>query len=255
MEIPQDPATAEDDARRLVQTHGPRLFALALRLCDDPTEAEELVFRTLERALAALGRYRPEAPFEAWLRTILLNLRRNDLRARAARPPSASALPDLAADPVAVPDPGPSPAELTAARADAEAARRAVARLPDRLRAPVVLHYFEGLDVAETARELRVPAGTHAVELSRPGYRSVTQSVEVGRDRTAALGTVGLERLFIPDVAVTTRNGTVVRGMFRERAGGFYRVETAPGLVHSIPLADIESVAPIRSDAEPETEP
>ena len=102
---------------------------------------------------------------------------------------------------------------------------------------------------------LRVPAGTHAVELSRPGYRSVTQSVEVGRDRTAALGTVGLERLFIPDVAVTTRNGTVVRGMFRERAGGFYRVETAPGLVHSIPLADIESVAPIRSDAEPETEP
>ena len=160
MEIPQEPATVEDDARRLVQTHGPRLFALALRLCDDPTEAEELVFRTLERALAALGRYRPEGPFEAWLRTILLNLRRNDLRARAARPPSASALPDLAADPVAVPDPGPSPAELTAARADAEAARRAVARLPDRLRAPVVLHYFEGLDVAETARELRVPAGT-----------------------------------------------------------------------------------------------
>ena len=117
MEIPQEPATAEDDARRLVQTHGPRLFALALRLCDDPTEAEELVFRTLERALAALGRYRPEGPFEAWLRTILLNLRRNDLRARAARPPSTSVLPD----PAAVPDPGPSPAELTAARADAEA--------------------------------------------------------------------------------------------------------------------------------------
>ena len=102
---------------------------------------------------------------------------------------------------------------------------------------------------------LRVPAGTHAVEFSRPGYRTVSQTVEVGRDRTVALGTVGLERLFIPDVAVTTRNGTVVRGMFRERAGGFYRVETAPGLVHSIPLADIEAIAPIRSDAEPETDP
>ena len=99
---------------------------------------------------------------------------------------------------------------------------------------------------------LRVPSGARTVELSRPGYRSETRTVEVGRDRTVSLGTVELERLFIPDVAVTTRNGTVVRGMFKERAGGFYRVETAPGLVHSIPLADVESVASIRSDAEPD---
>lgn len=102
---------------------------------------------------------------------------------------------------------------------------------------------------------LRVPAGAHAVEFSRPGYKSVSQTVEVGRDRLVQLGTVELERLFIPDVAVTTRNGTVVRGMFKERAAGFYRVETAPGLVHSIPLADVESIAQIRSDAEPDTAP
>ena len=93
------------------------------------------------------------------------------------------------------------------------------------------------------------------VELSRPGYRTETRTVEVGRDRTATLGTIELERLFIPDVAVVTRNGTTVRGMFKERSGGFYRVETAPGLVHSIPLADIESVQTIRSDAGPDTAP
>ena len=102
---------------------------------------------------------------------------------------------------------------------------------------------------------LRVPAGTRTVELSRPGYRTETRTVEVGRDRTATLGTIELERLFIPDVAVVTRNGTTVRGMFKERSGGFYRVETAPGLVHSIPLADIESVQTIRSDAGPDTAP
>ena len=102
---------------------------------------------------------------------------------------------------------------------------------------------------------LRVPAGARTVELSRPGYRTETRSVEVGRDRTATLGTIELERLFIPDVAVVTRNGTTVRGMFKERSGGFYRVETAPGLVHSIPLADIESVQTIRSDAGPDTAP
>ena len=69
-----------------------------------------------------------------------------------------------------------------------------------------------------------------AVADSSPGaWQDSIRDFEVGRDRTAALGTVGLERLFIPDVAVTTRNGTTVRGMFKERSGGFYRVETAPG--------------------------
>ena len=99
---------------------------------------------------------------------------------------------------------------------------------------------------------VRVPAGTRAVELSRPGYKTVTQTVEVGRDRLVQLGTVELERLFIPDVAVTTRSGSVIRGMYKERSGGFYRVETAPGLVHSVPLDEIESIAQIRSDAAPD---
>ena len=99
---------------------------------------------------------------------------------------------------------------------------------------------------------VRVPAGTRAVELSRPGYKTVAQTVEVGRDRLVQLGTVELERLFIPDVAVTTRSGSVIRGMYKERSGGFYRVETAPGLVHSVPLDEIESIAQIRSDAAPD---
>ena len=97
-----------------------------------------------------------------------------------------------------------------------------------------------------------MPAGTRAVEFSRPGYRTVSQTVEVGRDRTVQLGTVELERLFIPDVAVTTRSGSVVRGMFKEKSGGFYRVETAPGLVHSVPVDEIESISQIRSDATPD---
>ena len=99
---------------------------------------------------------------------------------------------------------------------------------------------------------VRVPAGTRAVEFSRPGYRTVSQTVEVGRDRLVQLGTVELERLFIPDVAVTTRSGSVIRGMYKERSGGFYRVETAPGLVRSVPLDEIESIAQIRSDASPD---
>ena len=152
-----DAADPEETARLLVQTHGPRLFALALRLCGGPADAEDLVFRTLERAFVRLGRYRPVDDPAAWLRTIMLNRWRNDVRAARSRPGPA---PAGAPDPAAVPDPAPAPDERAAARSDAEAARRAVAALPPRLRAPVALHYFEGLGVGEVARVLRIPAGT-----------------------------------------------------------------------------------------------
>ena len=150
-ELQNDP---EAGARRLAAEHGPRLHALALRLCPCAADAEELVLRALERAVAGIGRYRPSGPFDAWLRTILLNLWRNDRRAAHPAPP-----PD-APEPDETPAPGPAPDEEAAARADAEAARRAVAGLPPRLREAVVLRYFEGLDVAAAARALGVPAGT-----------------------------------------------------------------------------------------------
>ncbi len=156
---PRDPATPEETARRFVAERGPRLHALALRLCADPADAEELAFRALERALPRLSGLRPGSDVDAWLRTVLLNLWRNDRRA-ARRRPEAEPPPGAAPDPAALPDPAPAPDEQAAARADAEAARRAVAALPPRLRAPVVLHYFEGLGVADAARALRVPAGT-----------------------------------------------------------------------------------------------
>lgn len=143
-------ADPEDGARRLVAEEGPRLFALAVRLAPDAGDAEELVFRALARAVERIAQFEDGTSLHAWLRAILLNERRRDLR-RAA--PLAD--PDLE-----LPDPAPSPADRAAARSDAEALAAALARLPAAFRDVVVLHYYEGLPLADISSLLALPLGT-----------------------------------------------------------------------------------------------
>lgn len=54
----------------------------------------------------------------------------------------------------AAPDPAPSPSRAAAEREQAEALRRAVARLPDDYRRAVTLRYVDGLSFEAVGREL-----------------------------------------------------------------------------------------------------
>ena len=143
-------ADPDAGARRLVAECGPALFALAVRLAPDAGDAEELVFRTLARAVERIGQFEDGTNLRAWLRAILVNERRKDLR-RAT--PLAD--PDLE-----LADTAPSPAERAAARSDAEALAAALVRLPAAFRDVVVLHYFEDLPPAEISALLDLPLGT-----------------------------------------------------------------------------------------------
>ncbi|WP_084040201.1 RNA polymerase sigma factor [Demequina sp. NBRC 110053] len=61
-------------------------------------------------------------------------------------------------------DPGDDESQRTV---DTIAVHDALAELPERQRAAMVLHYLEGLSVAETARLLEVSEGTVKTQLSR----------------------------------------------------------------------------------------
>ena len=143
----------EKGARELVAVYQDRLFAAAMILCRDRSAAEELVFRTFERAINKIATFRPNTNFYNWLYTILINFRRMDLRRERINPlVPTDPLPDVPME--------ETPFTTLAAKADHAAIRAAVAELSEPLKEVVLLRYFEGLSLDEIATTLNLPPGT-----------------------------------------------------------------------------------------------
>jgi len=154
---PQSEAT--DLADQIADLH-PRLVGFAFSLTHDPEEAADLAQDTIAKALGAAWRFSPGTNLRAWLFRIMRNLHLNRVRDGAARPRIES-LRDLRE--TAEPDGqlGFSPVEKQAIeRANLEAVRQALARLPPRYTAPIHLVCVEELSYAETAAVLNIPVGT-----------------------------------------------------------------------------------------------
>ena len=125
--------------RLLARRYLPRALGLARRVLGNEADAEEVVQEALLRVWLNAARWRPTAAFRTWFYRVVLNLCLN----RKRRAPFA-ALADVE-EPA---DPAPGPfleIELVAA---------AIAGLPDRQRAAIVLTYQEGMSNAETAAVL-----------------------------------------------------------------------------------------------------
>ena len=161
-EIRRDPAAG---ARRLVAEYRDRLYQVAYRMCLNAADAEDLTFRTFQRAIERIGSYRPTGSFFQWLYTILVNFRRMDVRRKAANMLDfTDDMPDAPAD-------APSAADTLAAAEDATTVRAAVAALPEIFREVVVFRYFEDMSVPEIAQVLGVPEGSVKSRLNRAKLR------------------------------------------------------------------------------------
>jgi RNA polymerase sigma-70 factor (sigma-E family) len=126
----------------------PRLVGGLTLHCEDPALAEELAQETLARAWARWPEVRVHPAPQAWAWRVALNLTSSWFRRRAAERRAIARI-------------GPSPpAAPTADAADRLAVRAAVAGLPTRQRAVLVLRYFDDLSVADAATALGCAQGT-----------------------------------------------------------------------------------------------
>lgn len=143
----------EIGARRLVAEYGDRLYAAALLLCPNASDAEELVFRTFERALSRIDQFKPGGGFYGWLYVIMLNFRRMDLRRNQ---------PDFV--PVGTVADIPEVADTSfidvLSGVDTESVRGTIRKLPYSFAEVLVLRYFEGRSMEEIATMIQIPVGT-----------------------------------------------------------------------------------------------
>lgn len=127
----------------------PRLFRTALLYLGDGSAAEEALDEAVYKGLRGCRKLRQEEYFDTWLTRILLNACADE-RKRKKRLLSIDELPETAAEAF-----------------DALPLREAVARLPEELKALVILRYFSGYTLRESAEVLNIPQGTAATRQRR----------------------------------------------------------------------------------------
>lgn len=166
-------AGSEAAYAELVRRFRPRLYGIAFRLTGSPEAAEDVVQEAFLAAFRAIDRIEPKPSLGAWLTTVTVRLAGRAATRRNADPKaSLDAIAGTEGDPIVVeriaaasPDQDPhgaaETAELRRTLADA------IAELPFKYRAAVVLRHVVGLEYAEAAHALDVPLNTYKSHLLR----------------------------------------------------------------------------------------
>jgi RNA polymerase sigma-70 factor, ECF subfamily len=134
----------------LARTRGDKLFGIARRILRDVGLAEDAVQQTLVIAWRELPCLRDPDRFDAWLQRTLVHACYAEAHHKRAWSANIRMLP---VD-------GPTAPDELASLVDPDEVERGFRRLPPEQRAILVLHHYLGLDPAEIADVLDVPAGT-----------------------------------------------------------------------------------------------
>jgi RNA polymerase sigma-70 factor (ECF subfamily) len=184
----QAPAPTEDfEAGVLAQLDS--LYRTALRMTNNPQEAEDLVQETMLKAFRFSDSYQRGTNLRAWLFRILNTSAINRYRKQASHPMTTS-LPEGEEFYLYNRIRDLSGQELTAGAEDEvlsqyldEDVYKALSDLPPNFRMPIILADIEGLSYKEIAEALQIPIGTVMSRISR-GRRQLQRSLwEYAKER------------------------------------------------------------------------
>lgn len=121
-----------------------KLYKTAMLYMGSHSAAMDVLDEAIYKAWCARNKLREEAFFDTWITRILINECNNELR-RQTRLYPIDELPEMAAE------------EL-----DHLPLKEAIQRLPKELKDVIILRYFSGFTLVETAQMLKIPQGTAA---------------------------------------------------------------------------------------------
>lgn len=127
----------------------PRLYKTALLYLDSESRAQDAVDEAVYKGLKACWWLRQPEYFDTWLTRILINICKDELR-RGKRFVPLEETPEGGAEDY-----------------DALPLKEALNKLPAQLKEVVILRYFAGCTLEETAAALNIPRGTAATRQRR----------------------------------------------------------------------------------------
>jgi RNA polymerase sigma-70 factor (ECF subfamily) len=147
----------------LYEAYKDKVYSIALYYFHgDAAMAADVTQQVFVKVLTNIKDFRGDSGMGTWLYRLTVNACLDRRRSASAR--------EVASDPetfARVTSPAGSPEREASTAEEADRVRAAVSSLPEKLRLPVLLRYFEDLSYDEMARTLDCSAGTVASRLNR----------------------------------------------------------------------------------------
>jgi RNA polymerase sigma-70 factor (sigma-E family) len=155
--VPDSPPDQVEDPefREYVTTRGRALLRTAYLLTGNMADAEDLLQAALAKTYLAWDRIEDRGALDGYVRRAMVNTHISWWRRRRVQEFPTDELPDQVV------------ADHAAGSDLQETMRRAIDRLPERMRSAVVLRYYEDMTEAEVAERLGVSLGTVKSTVSR----------------------------------------------------------------------------------------
>ena len=150
-----------DAFEQLVVAYRDQVFRLALRMCGNEADADEVAQEAFLSAWKALPNFRGDSQFSTWLYQLTSHAA-IDLMRREKRQIAAEDITEVSA-----PDPGPSPQQQAERSETRQAVRDAMGQLSPEYRQIVVLRFLQELSYEEIGAVLKLPPGTVKSRLNR----------------------------------------------------------------------------------------
>lgn len=164
-------AEARERYAELVGRHQRRAARIAFHYMRDAAEADEAVQDAFVKAYSHLSSFREELPFEVWFTRILINGCLDRIKARTRRERWVTSMPDGPGGErdfaERMPGRGPTPEDVLLSRERRKQLADAIAKLPNRQRAVLMLSHYEGCTSREVSAMTGLNESTVRVHLFR----------------------------------------------------------------------------------------
>ena len=150
---------------QLMAAHESKMYAVALRMCGNREDAQDCLQEAMIRVYRAMSGFKGQSSFSTWVYRITMNSCLDELRRRKAR--TATSLDAMLENGFAPSDEGDTPEQSSLRSEQRRVLERAIADLPEDMRAAIVLRDVQGLSYDEIARTLDANVGTIKSRISR----------------------------------------------------------------------------------------